>query len=324
MGEGLTFTLYETYGELTQAEAYGQELVALAAEHPEIVVLTADVAKSTKTKIFLEAYPERTFNFGIAEQNMMSAAAGLALAGFLPFVSTFAPFASMRACEQVRTDIAYPNLKVRIVATHAGLSMGAGGTTHHATEDIAIMRALANMTVIVPADALETVNAVRASLDWPGPVYIRIGRGFEPMAYDTGDYGFQIGQAVTMHEGNDATVIACGVCVLAAKEAAEMLADEGYGVRVLNMHTVKPIDRAAILQAAAETPFIVTAEEHNIIGGLGGAVAEVLAEAGAGVKLTRLGLPDEYSELGYPEELLAHYSLDMMGIYTRLQELLTA
>lgn len=322
MAEGMSYTIYDA-SAMTQAEIYGHVLVELGKEHPEIVLLTADLAKSTKTGVFFKEFPERSFNVGIAEQNMTAIAAGLATCGKKPFISTFGAFASMRACEMVRSDIAYPNLNVKIVATHAGLSMGNGGTTHHVTEDLAIMRSMANMTVVVPADGIETAKLVRACMDYPGPLYTRIGRGFEPPVYENEDYDFAIGKAITMREGNDATVIACGVCVLAAMDAADALKDEdGISIRVLNMHTIKPLDAEAVLKAASETKCIVTAEEHNIYGGLGGAVAEVLADAGVGIKFKRIGMPDAYSVIGYPEDLYARYGMDVDGIMATVRETL--
>ena len=322
MAGGMSYNI-DDLQDLTAAEAYGKVLVDLGKEYPEIVVLTADLAKSTKLGVFFNAYPERSFNMGIAEQNMVTTAAGLALAGKKPYLSTFACFASMRACEQVRTDICYPRLNVKIMGTHSGLSMGNGGTTHHATEDLAIMRSFANMTVVVPADGIEAAKLAQASVEHNGPLYFRVGRGFEPPVYDTMDYDFQIGKARTMAEGSDITVIACGVCVLQAVEAAEELADEnGVSVRVINMHTIKPLDTEAILQAAEETGKILTVEEHNIIGGLGGAVAETLAEAGVPCKLKRLGVPDVFSVIGYPEELHRYYGIEIDGIKKGVKQML--
>jgi transketolase len=322
MTEGFTYNI-ETIDMLTQAEVYGKVLAEMGRTNKEIVVLTADLMRSNKTKEFFKAFPERYFNVGIAEQNLFSVAAGLARAGKIPFASTFAAFASMRACEQVRTDIAYNNLPVKIVATHSGLSMGTGGPTHFATEDLAIMRAMANMTVIVPADAIETARAVAACVEWPGPVYIRIGRGLEPVAYDDENYDYKIGKSVLMADGSDITIICCGVAVLTGLEVSRELADDGLSVRVINMHTIKPIDREAIIKAAKETNFIITAEEHSILGGLGGAVAEVLADEGSGVRLKRLGVRDEYSEIGYPEALYNRYNLDpdsMLQVIADLRE----
>ncbi len=320
MAEGFTYNI-ETIDMLTQAEVYGKVLVEMGKTNKDIVVLTADLMRSNKTREFFDTYPERSFNVGVAEQNLFGVAAGLARAGKIPFASTFAAFASMRACEQVRTDIAYNDLPVKIVATHSGLSMGTGGPTHFATEDVAIMRSMASMTVIVPADAIETARAVSACVEWPGPVYMRIGRGLEPPAYEDESYDYEIGKSVLMREGSDITVICCGVAVSAAVDVSRTLEKDGLSVRVVNMHTVKPLDRDAVLKAAKETKFIITAEEHSIIGGLGSAVAEALAEEGAGVKLMRLGVPDEYSEIGYPEALYNRYKLDAGGMREAIAEL---
>lgn len=320
--EGISWDVYRLYKDLTQTEVYGQTLVKIAKENKNIVALTADMARSTKIGVFFDAYPERAFNFGVAEQNMIGAAAGLALCGKIPYVSTMSVFLSMRTAEFIRTDIAYTKLKVRIIATHSGVSFGQAGTTHHCTEDLAILRSMANMTVVAPADSIETAKFVTASVDYPGPLYCRIGRGLEPLAYPDDNYDFQIGKSVLMREGKDITVIACGVAVLSACEAADELKEEGISVRVINMHTIKPIDKEAILSAASETKAIICAEEHNIIGGLGGAVAEVLAEAGAGVKLKRLGIPDVFSVIGYPEDLYQRYEIDTDGIIKAVKEML--
>jgi transketolase len=324
MAGGLSYTI-DDLNDLTQAAIYGKVLTDLGKQYPEIVCLSADLAKSTKTGDFFKAYPERSFNFGIAEQNMMSAAAGMALTGLKPYVSTFGAFAAMRACEQVRTDICYAKLNVKVVGTHSGLSMGNGGTTHHATEDIGIMRTFANMTITVPADGIETARIIMASVEHDGPLYMRVGRGFEPAVYESLEYDFKIGKAIRMREGKDVTIIACGVCVLAAIEAAEEFEGEnGPSVGVINMHTIKPLDKDAILEAAANSKYIVTAEEHNILGGLGSAVAETLAEAGLThqVKFKRFGIPDVFSVIGYPEDLYAHYKIDMAGIYDGIRELM--
>lgn len=308
-----TYDLYSAT-KLSQRGVYGRELVRIAKERNEIVALTGDLAKSTNINEFFETFPGRSFNFGIAEQNMMSAAAGFAITGMIPVVSTLAVFASLRACEQIRTDIAYPNLKVIIVATHAGVSFGEAGPTHHCTEDLAIMRSMANMCVVAPADSMETAKALIAAIDWPGPVYVRIGRDFEPLVYENGNYDYRIGKAITVREGKGLTLIACGNTVSAAKKAAEELVKEGIDARVINMHTIKPIDKEIILKAANETKFIITVEEHNIIGGLGSAVAEVLSEHGIGIKLHRLGLPDTYSVIGPSQGLYHKYFIDADGI----------
>ncbi len=319
---GLTYTMLDAM-KMSTAEYYGKTLCELGAEHPDIVGLSADLAKSTKIGLFGEAFPERFFNVGIAEQNMVGMAAGLAKAGLTPYLSTFAVFASMRALDQVHTDICYQNLNAKIIATHAGLSFGQAGSTHHCTEDIAIMRAMANMTVIVPADGIETANAVRAAYEKKGPVYIRINRGFDQVLYDKPDYGFRLGKAVTLHEGTDLTLIACGACAWRALEAARALEKtDGLKVRVLNMHTIKPIDEAAIEAAIKETRRVITVEDHNVIGGLGSAVAEVAAGLGKSFTFKRLGIPDCFSIIGLHEDLLAHYGIDENGIMAAARELM--
>jgi transketolase len=260
---------------------------------------------------------------GIAEQNMMGVAAGLAKAGLIPFASTMSVFACLRAGEQVRTDIAYQNLPVKIIATHAGISFGHAGTTHHCTEDFAVMRSIANMTVIAPADGIETSRAVRACMDIPGPVYIRIGRGFEPPCYTNEDYPFAIGKATPMTEGTDLTIICCGIAVLQSVQAAKTLKEQdGISVRVLNMHTIKPIDREAIMKAVTDTRRILTVEEHNVAGGLGDAVGGVIAESGKGCVFKKHGIQDEFATIGYAEDLYAHYGLDSNGIVEKVREMM--
>lgn len=319
---GTTWTVYDA-NTLTQAEIYGKVLCDLGDIHPDIVGLSADLAKSTKIGAFGDKFPDRFFNVGIAEQNLFGVAAGLAKSGLLPFVSTMAAFTSMRAAEQVRTDICYQNLNVKIIATHAGTSFGAAGSTHHCTEDISIMRSFANMTVIVPADGIETANAVKACVDYDGPVYIRIGRGFEPTLYENDDYGFQIGKSVELSEGTDITVIACGITALQAKEAAKILKEEDdLSVRVINMHTIKPIDEEAILKAVTETRRIITVEDHNVLGGLGSAVADVIAQSGKGCAFEKVGIPDCYCVVGYPEDLYSHYKIDTNGIIDKVREVM--
>jgi len=321
MAEGMTWSVTDG-DKLTQAEVYGEVLTQLGDKYPDIVALTADLASSTKIGRFGKKYPERFINVGIAENTMIGTAAGLALAGFKPVVSTFAAFASLRCAEQVRTDICYQNLDVKIIATHAGISFGQAGSTHHCTEDIAVMRSFANMTVIVPSDGMETGNAVAAAMEWPGPVYIRIGRGFEPPVNKTPDYGYEIGKAITMHDGKDVTIIACGVGVLQAVRAAEVLDRQGLSARVINMHTIKPIDRDAIIQAVKDTRRIITVEDHNIMGGLGSAVAEVIVESGKACAFKKLGVPDCYAIVGYPEDLYHLYKFDADGIVETVSELM--
>lgn len=318
---GTTWTCYDS-NTMTQAEIYGTVLTELGERDPRIVGLSADLANSTKIGLFGKRFPERFFNVGIAEQNLFGIAAGLAKAGLIPFASTFAAFASMRAAEQVRTDICYQNLPVKIIATHAGVSFGQAGSTHHCLEDLAIMRSFPNMTVIAPADGIETANAVRAAIDIPGPVYIRIGRGFEPAFYATEDYGFRVGKAVRVREGTDLAIIASGIAVLQSVEAARILAAEGLSVRVVDMHTLKPLDRDEVMAALRDTRRILTVEEHSVIGGLGSAVADVIAESGKGCAFRKVGWNDEFSVVGYPEDLYAHYGLDADGIAKAAREML--
>lgn len=315
---GTSWTCYDS-STMTSREIYGRTLAELAKGDDRIVALTADLEKSTALNKFGEVFPERVFNVGIAEQNLMGAAAGMAKTGLIPFASTFAIFACMRGGEQIRTDIAYQNLPVKIIATHAGISFGHAGTTHHCTEDFAIMRAIPNMTVICPADGIETSRAVRACMEIDGPVYMRIGRGFEPPCYENEEYDFQIGKAVTMREGKDLTIIACGIAVLQSLNAAKTLAEEGIDVRVVNMHTIKPLDREAVIAAAKETGKVLAIEEHNVLGGLGDAVASVIAEEGIACDFKKHGLQDCFSVIGYAEDLYAHYGLDANGIADRVR-----
>ena len=255
---------------------YGWTMLDAAARYKDVVVLTADMMSSFQTAKFAETYPDRFFNVGVAEQNMAGIAAGMATCGKIPFVNTFSCFASMRALEMLRTDIAYPFLNVKVVSCNAGLAVGTGGTTHHATEDMAIIRAIANFTLIVPGDCREIYRAVMASIEHSGPVYIRLGR-LDMQDVSSGDTPFEIGRAIPLREGGDVTIAACGYMLPAALRAAEKLASENVSARVLNIHTIKPLDEESILRAARETRGIVVAEEHSVIGGLGGAVAELVA-----------------------------------------------
>lgn len=288
-------------------DAYGKALVALGAENTEIVVLDADLSKSTKTADFAKNYPDRFFNMGIAEQNMIGTAAGLAAAGKIPFASTFAIFATGRAFEQIRNSIAYPKLNVKIAATHAGITVGEDGATHQAIEDVAIMRALPNMTVLVPADGEETRQAVYAAAKHHGPVYLRMGRLDVPLLFAK-DYRFEIGKANIVREGKDAAIMANGMMVSKALEAAAELSSSGIEVSVVNVASVKPLDQETIIRVAAECGAVITAEEHTIIGGLGSAVAEVLGE-NRPTPMLRIGLKDSFGESGRPLELLEKYGL---------------
>lgn len=317
----LTYTSLDAE-KLSTAEYYGKVLVEIANQDKRVVGLSADLAKSTKIGALEKDHADRLFNLGIAEQNMFGVAAGLASTGMIPFASTFAIFAAMRGLDQIHTDICYQNLNVKIIATHAGLSFGQAGSTHHCTEDIGIMRTMANLTVVVPADGLETANAVRAAYETEGPFYIRINRGYDMPLYENTDYGFELGKAIQLAEGTDLTIIACGSCVWRAREAAKILASEGVRARVLNMHTIKPIDKDAIAKAVTDTKRIITVEDHNVMGGLGSAVAEVMASLGKPCLLRKLGVPDTFSIIGLHEDLMAHYGYDVNGIVDTAREIM--
>ena len=288
-------------------EAYGQALEALGAARQDVVVLDADLSKSTKTNMFQNKFPERFFNMGIAEQNLMGVAAGFAAAGKVPFASTFAVFATGRAYDQIRNSICYPRLNVKIAATHAGITVGEDGGSHQALEDINLMRGLPNMTVLVPADGPEAYNAVMAAAEVEGPVYIRLGRSAVPTITDP-DEAFVIGKGKCLREGADVTLIACGMMVAVALDAAELLAAEGVSAAVIDMSTIKPIDRALIGEWAGKTGAVVTAEEHNVIGGLGSAVAEVLA-LDKPVPMEMVGIEDVFGESGTAAALVEKYGL---------------
>ena len=288
-------------------EAYGQALEELGAVRQDVVVLDADLSKSTKTSMFQSKYPDRFFNAGIAEQNLMGLAAGFSVAGKVPFASTFAVFATGRAYDQIRNSICYPRLNVKIAATHAGITVGEDGGSHQALEDINLMRGLPNMTVLVPADGPEAKNAVKAAAEYEGPVYIRLGRSGVPTITDA-DAPFVIGKGRVMREGSDVTLIGCGMMVAKALEAADALAEEGVSAAVIDMSTIKPIDRELIVEWAKKTGAVVTAEEHNISGGLGSAVAEVLVEE-ALVPMERVGIEDVFGESGTGGELVEKYHL---------------
>jgi len=320
MAGGLTYTAVDST-KLAMTEFYGKELVELGRAYPEIVALTADLGKSTKIGLFGEAFPERFFNAGIAEQGMFSMAAGFAKAGCVPFVSTFSVFAALRGADQVHADICYQNVNVKIIATHGGTSFGQAGSTHHAICDFAVERAFPNMTLVCPADGMETVNAVRAAYANPGPFYIRINRGFDNVVFKDTDYGFELGKAYEMRPGTDITVIACGSCVHQAVNAADFLKGEGLSVRVLNMHTLKPLDTEAVQKAITDTRRVITVEDHSIIGGLGGAVAEVIAELGKGCAFKRLGWPG-FSTIGLHEDLMSLAGIDANGIIDAVREVM--
>lgn len=306
--------------KIATRDAYGKALVEVGEKNQNVIVLDADLSKSTKTVDFAKAYPERFFDMGIAEANMIGTAAGMATTGKIPFVSTFALFGTLRVGDQVRNSICYPNLNVKIAVTHSGLTLGEDGASHQAVEDIAMMRAIPNMTVIVPADAEETRQVINKAVEHYGPMYIRLGRPAVPVVFDE-NYKFEIGKGAIVHQGTDVTVIAMGVMLAPAMEAAKELANEGISVRVINMSSIKPIDKDIIIAAAKETKGIVTAEEHNIYGGLGSAVAEVVSENHPTI-VKRVGVEDTFGESGTPDELLVKYGLTKEHIMQKVKEIL--
>lgn len=307
--------------QIATRRAFGEELVRLGKEREDFVVMDADIAKSCSTDLFHKAFPERSYNFGIAEQNFMAIAAGYATTGTQVFAATYGVFASMRACEQIRTFICYPKLNVRIIASHGGLQVGADGATHQAIEDIGIMRSIPNVAIIHPADGTSARLAARAVVDYEGPVYIRLLRNPSPVIFDQ-NYKFEIGKAVALkHNGNDLTIIGTGAMVYKTLDAAERLKAEGINVKVLEMHTIKPIDQEAIIKAAQETGGIVTVEDHNIFGGLGSAVSEVLSENYPTI-VKRVAIPDMFGESGDSELLYEHYGMSVKDIVNAAKEVL--
>lgn len=306
--------------KIATRQAYGEALAELGHRDPRVVVLDADLSGSTKTAIFAKQFPDRFFNFGVAEQNLMGATAGLARQGKIPFASTFAIFATGRAFEPIRQQIAYPNINAKVVASHGGVSVGEDGGSHQTVEDLGLMRALPNMTVLIPADATETKLATYAMHAYDGPVYMRTGRMDLPVLFGD-DYRFEIGKANLLREGGDVTVMACGLLVHAALDAARILAEENIDVRVLNMASLKPIDADAIEEAARETGAIVTAEEHSIIGALGSAVSEVVGER-CPVPIERVGVPDVFGRSGTGAELLDYFGLNSAGIIEAVRRVL--
>ena len=299
-------------------ESYGEALVELADKYENMVVLDADLAAATKTGVFKKAYPDRFFDCGIAEANMMGVAAGLAATGKIPFASTFAMFAAGRAYEIVRNSIGYPGLNVKIGATHAGISVGEDGATHQCNEDIALMRAIPGMVVINPADDIEAKAAVKAAYEYVGPVYLRFGRLAVPVINDNADYKFEIGKGIVLREGKDVAIIATGLEVGESLAAAEMLAADGIDAKVINIHTIKPLDEELVIAAAKETGKVVTVEEHSVIGGLGSAVAEVLSEK-APTKMLKIGVNDTFGESGPAVALIKKYGLDAESIYNKVK-----
>ena len=305
--------------KIATRDSYGNALVELGKEHENLVVLDADLAAATKTGVFKKVFPERHIDCGIAECNMMGVAAGLATTGKVPFASSFAMFAAGRAFEQIRNSIGYPKLNVKIGATHAGISVGEDGATHQCNEDIALMRTIPGMVVINPSDDVEARAAVKAAYEHVGPVYMRFGRLAVPVINDREDYKFELGKGVVLREGKDLTIVATGLPVSNCLEAAEKLAADGIDAKVINIHTIKPLDEDLVVAAAKETGKVVTVEEHSIIGGLGGAVCECLAEK-APVPVKRIGIHDVFGESGPALELLHKYGLDAEGIYKQIKE----
>lgn len=302
----------ESYRNIGTRDALGRTLADIGDEFPAMVVLAADCMASVRGAEFASKYPKRAFNFGIAEANMMAAAAGMATCGKIPVACTFGFLASLRCCEMIRTSICYPELNVKIAATGSGLSMAPNGTTHHVTEDIAVLRSFANLTVLVPSDGVSTAKAVRAAMEHDGPVYIRLGRGGEPCVHST-DFDFSIGRSQLVRDGRDATLMAIGATVSIALDASRLLESKGVKARVIDMLTLKPIDSDAINKAADETRLIVTIEDHNVLGGMGSAVAELLS-ANPRVPIRRLGIPDTFCTTGPVSDVLSRYGLSAEGI----------
>lgn len=305
--------------KIATRESYGNALVELGAEHDNLIVLDADLAAATKTGVFKKAYPDRHIDCGIAECNMMGIAAGLSTTGIVPFASTFAMFAAGRAFEQVRNSIGYPHLNVKIGATHAGISVGEDGATHQCNEDIALMRTIPGMVILNPADDVEAKACVKAAYEYNGPVYLRFGRLAVPVINDRPDYKFELGKGVVLREGKDVTIVATGLCVSSALEAAEKLAADGIDAKIINIHTIKPLDEELIVAAAKETGKVVTVEEHSVIGGLGSAVCDALAEK-CPVPVKKIGVQDVFGESGPAVALLAKYKLDGEGVYKQVKE----
>ncbi len=316
-----SWTLLDLLDQAPGLHALSDTLIEITEEGAPVVALTGDLKYSNGMVRFAERFPERFFNMGISEQNMVSVAAGMATTGLTPFVGDFASFLPLLCCEQIRTDVAYSQLPVRLIGHHAGITLGFYGTSHHATEDLSITRAIANLTVVAPTDAAMLSAAIRASVGWEQPIYYRIGRGREPDVYTREELrDFEFGRAIWHCWGGEAVVIATGSMVAPAREAVERLRDEGRDVGLLDMHTIKPLDRQAILMASAGGAPLITVEEHNTIGGLGGAVAEVLAEKGSRSRLRRHGIPDVYSLIGPPTHLYRHYGLEGAGIEAVVRE----
>ncbi len=305
--------------KIATRESYGNALVEMGAKYPNLVVLDADLAAATKTGVFKKAYPERHIDCGIAECNMVGIAAGLAATGMIPFVSSFAMFAAGRAFEQVRNSVGYPHLNVKIGATHAGITVGEDGASHQCNEDIALMRTIPGMVVMCPADDVEAKAAVKAAVEYEGPVYLRFGRAACPVINDMPDYKFEIGKGQVLREGTDVTIVATGICVGNALEAAEKLAQDGISAEVVNICTIKPLDEELIVASAKKTGKVVTAEEHSVIGGLGSAVCDALCKSNP-VPVCKIGMQDVFGESGSAAALVEKYGLDGTGIYKTVKE----
>lgn len=305
--------------KIATRESYGNALVEVGAENPNVVVLDADLAAATKTGVFKKAYPERHIDCGIAECNMVGIAAGLASTGMIPFVSSFAMFAAGRAFEQVRNSVGYPRLNIKIGATHAGITVGEDGASHQCNEDIALMRTIPGMVVMCPADDVEAKAAVRAAVEHEGPVYMRFGRAACPVINDRPDYKFEIGKGQILREGTDVTIVATGICVGNALEAAEKLAQDGISAEVINICTIKPLDEELVVASAKKTGKVVTAEEHSVIGGLGSAVCDALCKSYP-VPVCKIGMQDVFGESGSAAALVEKYGLDGNGIYKTVKE----
>ena len=307
--------------KIAPRESYGNALAELGAKNPDVIVLDADLAGATKTGVFKKAFPDRFFDCGIAEGNMVTIAAGLATCGKIPFVSSFAMFAAGRAFEQVRNSVGYPHLNVKIGATHAGITVGEDGASHQCNEDIALMRTIPGMVVMCPSDDIEAKAAVMAAAEYEGPVYMRFGRAACPVINDKPDYKFEIGKGTIVREGTDVTIVATGICVGNALEAADMLAADGISAEVINICTIKPLDKDIILKSVKKTGKVVTAEEHSVIGGLGSAVCDVLCEEYP-VPVKKIGMQDVFGESGSAAALVEKYKLDGKGIYQQIKEFL--
>lgn len=305
--------------KIATRESYGNALAECGADFPNLVVLDADLAGATKTGVFKKAYPERHIDCGIAECNMTGIAAGLSTCGKIPFISSFAMFAAGRNFEQVRNSIGYPHLNVKIGATHAGITVGEDGATHQCNEDVALMRAIPGMTVVVPSDDVEAKAAVRAAIEFEGPVYLRFGRAAVPVINDRPDYKFELGKGVLLREGKDVTIIASGITVASALDAARMLDADGINAEVINIHTIKPLDEELVVASAKKTGKVVTAEEHSVIGGLGSAVCDCLCEK-CPTPVLKIGMQDVFGESGSANALVEKYGLDGKGIYESVKK----